>query len=100
MGAMREDLNPPKSFVVRVSGSGEEITVAENQTILEALEKAKIYPDNSCRDGICGTCETPVVSGTPDHRDDLLSDAEQAEGKTMLICISRSLTPLLELDIQ
>ena len=97
---MSEDLNPPKSFVVRVAGSGEEILVSENQSILEALEKAKIYPDNSCRDGICGTCETPVTAGTPDHRDDLLSDAEQAEGKTMLICISRSLTPILELDVQ
>jgi ferredoxin len=100
MGAMSEDLNPPKSFLVRVAASGEEIPVAPNQTILEALEKAKIYPDNSCRDGICGTCETSVVAGTPDHRDDLLSDAEQAEGKTMLICVSRSLTPVIELDIQ
>jgi ferredoxin len=100
VGSLNEELNPPKSFIVRVSSSGEEVLVAENQSILEALERAKIYPENSCRDGICGTCETRVVSGIPDHRDDLLSDAEQAEGKTMLICISRSLTPNLELDIQ
>lgn len=97
---MSDELNPPKSFIVKVAATGEEILVEANQSILEALEKAKIYPDNSCRDGICGTCETPVISGTPDHRDDLLSDAEQAAGKTMLICISRSLTPTLELEIQ
>lgn len=96
---MSEEIDPPKTFVVRVSSTGEEINVAVNQTILEALEAANIFPDNSCRDGICGTCETDVLSGTPDHRDDLLSDREKEEGKTMLICISRSASPVIELDV-
>lgn len=96
---MSEELRPPESFTVRVSSTGQELTVPPEKSILEVLEAARIYPDNSCRDGICGTCETNVISGTPDHRDDLLSFSEQAAGKTMLICISRSLTPVLEIDV-
>ena len=96
---MSVEVDPPKSFVIKVSSTGEEIPVPVNQTILEALEAANIFPDNSCRDGICGTCETDVVSGIPDHRDDLLSDKEKEEGKTMLICISRSISPVIELDV-
>jgi len=93
------EMNPPKSFVVKIASTGQEIVVEENRTILDSLERADIYPDNSCRDGICGTCETNVVSGTPDHRDLLLSEAEQASGKTILVCVSRSFSPVLELDL-
>ena len=93
------ELNPPKSFVVKIASSGQEIVVEENRTILDSLERADIYPDNSCRDGICGTCETRVISGTPDHRDMLLNEEEQASGKTILLCVSRSQSPLLELDL-
>lgn len=96
---MSDELTPPESFTVRVSSTGQEIVVPPEKSILEALEAARIYPDNSCRDGICGTCETDVIFGTPDHRDDLLSPSEQASGKTMLICISRSLSPVLEIDV-
>jgi vanillate O-demethylase ferredoxin subunit len=54
---------------------------------------------NSCQQGVCGSCETAVISGRPDHRDELLSDAERAAGKTMMICCSRSLEPTLTLDL-
>jgi hypothetical protein len=40
-----------------------------------------------------------VLAGRPDHRDGVLSDDEKARGKTMMICVSRSLDPLLELDL-
>ncbi len=50
-------------------------------------------------EGICGTCETTVLGGIPDHRDSLLSEAEQAEGKTMMICVGRSRGDRLVLDL-
>lgn len=99
MGSVSDALIPPESFTVRISSTGQEFVVPPEKSILEALEAARIYPDNSCRDGICGTCETAVISGIPDHRDDLLSFSEQASGKTMLICVSRSLSPVLEIDV-
>lgn len=54
---------------------------------------------SSCRDGICGSCETRVLDGTPDHRDFLLSDAERAAGASMMICVSRCASGRLALDL-
>jgi ferredoxin len=53
----------------------------------------------SCREGTCGTCETTVLAGRPEHRDSVLDDAERADGATMMICVSWSLDPVLELDL-
>jgi ferredoxin len=54
---------------------------------------------SSCQEGTCGTCETTVLSGTPDHRDSVLTDDEQAANDTMMICVSRSCSPRLVLDL-
>lgn len=88
-----------EAFEVELASSGEVLTVGPDQTVLEALEDAGVQVLSSCREGICGTCETGVVSGTPDHRDMLLSDEEKAEGATMLVCVSRSCGPRLVLDL-
>ncbi|PWJ55349.1 Ferredoxin-NADP reductase [Quadrisphaera granulorum] len=85
-------------FEVRTR-SGLSITVGARETILEAVERCGVRVLSSCRAGDCGTCETGVLEGVPDHRDELLDDDERASGKTMLICVSRSLTPLLALDL-
>jgi ferredoxin len=50
-------------------------------------------------EGICGTCEIEVLDGEPDHRDSVLSDAEQAEGDAIMICVSRSRSERLVLDL-
>ena len=42
----------------------------------------------SCRQGICGTCETGVVAGEPDHRDSLLSEDERQRSESMFVCVS------------
>lgn len=73
--------------------------VAPDQTILDVLIEAGVGPMYSCKEGICGSCETRVLGGTPDHRDSLLSAAEQASNKTMLICVSRCKEGRLLLDI-
>ncbi|MFE7224685.1 PDR/VanB family oxidoreductase [Nocardioides sp. NPDC057577] len=79
--------------------SGRVVQVPADVPVIDALEGAGITVSSSCRDGICGTCETKVLAGTPDHRDSLLSDTEQATGSTMMICVSRARTPELALDI-
>jgi len=85
-------------FVVELT-DGTEILVGQDETILQALENAGINQPNSCREGICGTCETHVLGGEIDHRDSLLSDEEREAQDTMMICISRCKGNRLHLDI-
>ena len=67
--------------------------------VLEAVGSAGVEVLSSCRQGICGTCETGVLAGRPDHRDSLLDDDERAAGDCMYICVSRALTDRLVLDL-
>ena len=66
---------------------------------LDALEDAGIPTVSSCAEGTCGTCETRVVEGIPDHRDSVLSAQEREENDCMMICVSRSCTATLVLDL-
>jgi ferredoxin-NADP reductase len=78
------------SFEVFCNGSGLTLTVPEDRSILEVLNEAGIEVPCSCQQGICGTCETRVISGEIDHRDSILSSAERAENQTMMTCVSRA----------
>ena len=89
----------PQSFTVVLHQSRKTIEVGAEESILEALEREGLRPPFSCRGGDCGTCETAVVSGRPDHRDHVLSEGEKADGGVIMICVSRSLDPVLELDL-
>jgi vanillate O-demethylase ferredoxin subunit len=86
-------------FTIELAKAGRTIEVKSGQTILDAIRDAGLRTTSSCREGICGSCETVVLSGSPDHRDAVLTDAEKAEGNTMMICCSGSLTPKLVLDL-
>ncbi|GAA0471278.1 PDR/VanB family oxidoreductase [Streptomyces olivaceiscleroticus] len=99
-GAVSADtLSTDAAFDVELADSGRTVRVAPGRTILEAVEEAGVQVLSSCRAGTCGTCETEVLAGTPDHRDQLLTDAERAAGDTMLICVSRARTPHLKLAL-
>ncbi|MFG3245150.1 PDR/VanB family oxidoreductase [Streptomyces sp. NPDC048187] len=87
------------AFDVECRASGVTLRVDTGTSILEAAENAGLAVASSCRDGICGSCETRVLAGTPDHRDYLLSDAERATGATMMICVSRCASDRLVLNL-
>lgn len=93
------DPDAESDFEVVLEQSGVTVTVPAGMSVLEALEDNGIEPLNSCREGICGTCETKVLSGVPDHRDSLLSDEERAANDTMMICVGRALCERLVLDL-
>ncbi|MFE2047269.1 PDR/VanB family oxidoreductase [Streptomyces sp. NPDC059459] len=93
----RED--DDSAFEVECRASGVTLNVAPGTSVLEAAENAGLDVASSCRDGICGSCETRVLAGTPDHRDFLLSDAERATGETMMICVSRCASDRLVLNL-
>lgn len=86
-------------FEVELARSGLTLTVPPDRSVLETLEAAGVAVDFSCREGTCGTCETDVLDGSPDHRDSLLTEDERAAGDTMLVCVSRSCGPRLVLDL-
>ena len=86
-------------YTVKLARDGRSVPIAPGRSILDALIGIGLNPPHSCREGTCGSCEARVVEGTPDHRDEVLTDAEQAEGKRMMICCSGSKSPLLVLDL-
>jgi tetrachlorobenzoquinone reductase len=86
-------------FEVVLARSGRTVVVPAGKTILEVLNAAGIEPNCSCVQGVCGTCETRVLEGTPDHRDVILTPEERAENRTMMICVSGAKTARLVLDL-
>ena len=79
--------------------SGRSLHVPGGQSILEVLEQSGYELPFSCREGVCGTCETTVCAGEPDHRDYVYSPAQREGLRTMLICVSRAWSPRLQLDL-
>lgn len=86
-------------FEVHLAASGITVTITPETSILTAVEEAGIGVRSSCAEGTCGTCETPVLAGIPDHRDSVLDEDEREAGNCMMICVSRSCTPRLVLDL-
>lgn len=95
----REEDDSSTSFEVELSRSGITVTVPQDRTVLQTVEEAGVQVLSSCREGTCGTCETAVLDGAVDHRDSLLTPAEQARNDTMFICVSRAACPRLVLDL-
>ncbi|HTQ20994.1 PDR/VanB family oxidoreductase [Mycobacterium sp.] len=88
-----------EQFEVVCQRSGRSFEITSDQSILEVLEEEGIPILGSCYEGVCGTCEARVLEGIPDQRDSVLTDAEKAAGEVMLICVSRSCTERLVLDL-
>lgn len=86
-------------FEVVTARSGASYPVPAGCSILEVLRKNGMAVDFSCSEGVCGTCETTVVDGLPEHRDAVLTPGEREANDTMMICVSRARTARLVLDI-
>jgi ferredoxin-NADP reductase len=86
-------------FEIELAQTGTVLTVAADKTILETVLEVVADHPYSCTEGVCGTCETTVLEGIPDHRDQVLNDFERSTNETMMICCGRSLTKRLVLDL-
>ena len=86
-------------FEVLLQRSGQRVPVLAGQTILDARLDRSIDVRYACSAGVCGTCRTQVIDGTPDHRDDYLSDDEKASNESIMICCSGSKSRMLVLDL-
>ena len=90
---------PAGSFTVVLHRSGKTIQVAPEQSMLEALESANVCIPFSCREGMCRSCEVPLMDGEADHRDFVLTDDERDAHTCILPCVSRARGTHLVVDL-
>ncbi|MFC8223661.1 PDR/VanB family oxidoreductase [Streptomyces sp. NPDC057362] len=93
------DAPAEEEFEVVLARSGRTVAVPPGVSVLDAVREAGVEVLYSCTEGTCGTCETEVVEGEPDHRDSVLTEEERAAGETMLVCVSRCRGRRLVLDL-
>lgn len=86
--------------VIRLVPSGHEIACEENDTILNALEKAGYALPNNCRAGACGECKIKICSGEFNQglvMNMALSEKEREDGYA-LVCMAKPLSPVVEVE--
>ncbi|MFE4175548.1 PDR/VanB family oxidoreductase [Streptomyces sp. NPDC056909] len=86
-------------FTVELRRSGLTLDVPPERTLLDVVREVAPDVAFSCEEGYCGSCETKVLAGVPEHHDTVLSDEERERGDTMMICVGRSASELLTLDL-
>ncbi len=91
--------SPDEGFEVRLAQSGLSLSVPPDRSILDVLEENGITLLSSCRAGVCGTCETAVLDGAPEHRDSVLTPEERQANASMMVCVSRCSGGGLVLDL-
>ena len=97
--AAKESPSLEGGFEVELAKSGRTVNVPAGKSILDTLLDVGIQVPYSCMEGVCGSCETRVLAGLPDHRDLILGTEEKAANKTMMICCSGSKGSRLVLDL-
>ena len=90
---------PDRPFEVEARRSGKTVAIEEDESLLDGLLRAGIGVSSSCRSGVCGACETRVIEGEVEHRDDILSNAQREAGESMMVCVSRARGDRLVLDV-
>lgn len=93
------DAKNDHSFELKLANSNLILTVNEGQTIKEVLIEAGVEVPFSCEEGYCGSCETKVLDGIPEHNDSLLSDEEKASNKYVMVCVARCKSKTLTLAL-
>ncbi|MBF6271644.1 PDR/VanB family oxidoreductase [Nocardia farcinica] len=88
------DFEANTEFAAVCARSGAVIRVGKQETLLDALLKSGVAISSGCREGVCGSCEITVLSGVPDHRDEI-----GAPDGRMYPCVSRSRKDRLVIDL-
>ncbi|MEV6167237.1 PDR/VanB family oxidoreductase [Streptomyces sp. NPDC051954] len=95
----RQVVGTEGEFEVVLCRSGLRATVPADRSVLDVVRELLPAVPYSCEEGYCGSCETPVAAGVPDHRDTVIDSSERATATTMMICVSRSASAVLELEL-
>lgn len=92
-------LSGGEAFRAFLARSGIEVSVGEDESLLEAIERAGVAAPCLCRGGACGVCATPLLEGDAEHRDHFLSPTERESGRLIMPCVSRARSGRLVLDL-
>lgn len=78
-------------FTVEVPQYGLSVEVQQDESMLEALERAGADMMFDCRRGECGLCEVRIqrLEGKVDHRDVFYSERQKEPNTKMCCCVSR-----------
>ncbi|APL94490.1 2Fe-2S iron-sulfur cluster binding domain-containing protein [Sphingobium indicum] len=91
------------SYTLTIETTGDEVEVAEGQTILDACLRAGIWLPHACCHGLCATCKIQVTDGEIDHGEAssfALMDFERDEGKALACCARLESDASIEADIE
>lgn len=88
----------PAGLQLVLARSGQSVSVEAGESLVAAAARVGVSIPTSCGMGMCGCCMTRVLAGTPEHRDQYLSEAERASGEWLLPCVSGCRDGRLELD--
>lgn len=92
-----EDVLTARDFEVTLARTGVTVPVRRGQSILQALREHNVEVQSSCEAGVCRSCKTGFLEGSPVHRD-LVLNAEERKS-SMLICVSGCSSERLVLDL-
>lgn len=96
--ALTDQVTDSVGYTVALKKSNKTVQVPPGTRLLDALLSAGCKVEFSCQEGLCGACETRVLSGEVEHRDSILTKEERAANKSMMICVSGCRSGTLVLD--
>lgn len=83
---------------VTLGGITNDVPIAQDQTLLDAMRSANMPPPFSCQSGVCGACRAQLTKGEVHMRRHMaLEDNEVAKGQ-ILTCQSVAQTATLEVS--
>jgi ferredoxin len=82
-------------YTVEFVGTGEEVTVADTETILKRCIEEGIAQEYSCRVGMCLACSAEILEGEVEQTVAVRRGLTEEEGKRYaLTCMARPLSDL------
>lgn len=94
-------LDPSKehAFDVVLADSDLTVHVPRDRTVLQTLRDHNVDIQSDCEEGLCGSCEAPVLAGVVDHRDVVLGRGDREAHSRMMTCCSRACGDRLVLQL-
>lgn len=86
-----------ETFKLHLKKSNKTVSIANNDTALQAVLDAGINVNFGCKTGQCGNCAVSYSGGEVEHRDEVLTESERE--RLMCLCVSRASGENLSIDL-